>query len=103
VIAVGEHGAASPRTRPAAADRLIDVLGSGDLKPLHPAGEGDPIIRLDEQVHVGALDTDVDDPDVTRPRRGERGLADRVIHDAAAQAPHRLDDSQGDVHRMMPR
>jgi hypothetical protein len=37
------------------------VPGRRDQKPLHPAGQRGLVLGLDDQVHVGALERDVDD------------------------------------------
>jgi len=49
---------------------------------------------------VRTLDADVDDPEVLAPGRGQRGFADRLVREPAAQAADRADDPQDDVHRM---
>ena len=49
---------------------------------------------------MGALDAEMDDPEVLAPRRGQRGLADRLIDAAAAQVADRADRAQRDVHRI---
>ena len=65
------------------------MLGGRDLKPLHPDGERALVVGLDEQMQVVALDAEVHDPEVLAPRRGQRGLANRLVRRAAAQVADR--------------
>jgi hypothetical protein len=55
-------------------------------------------IRLDEQVNVRTLDTEVHDPEVLAPCGGERGFADRLVHAPPAQVANRPDHPQRDMH-----
>jgi hypothetical protein len=83
VVAIGEHRAAPSRSRLGFADRRVEVLGSGDLEPLHACCQRRLVIGFHQQMHVRALDADLDDPEVFASRGGQRGLADRLV-DAAA-------------------
>jgi hypothetical protein len=76
------------------------VLGGRDLEALHPARQRRLVVGLDPQVDVRALDADVDDPEVLASRRRERRFADRLVGEPAAQAAHRGDGPQHDVHRV---
>jgi hypothetical protein len=82
------------------ADRRIELLGGRDLEPLHPPGQRVLAIGLDEQVDVGALDAEVNDPEILALRRRDRGFADRLIHAATAQVTDGSDHAQHDVHRV---
>jgi hypothetical protein len=72
----------------ALADRRVEVLGGRDLEPLHARRQRVLVVGLDEQVHMGALDADVYDAEVLAPNGRQRGLADREIGEATAQAAH---------------
>jgi hypothetical protein len=98
VIPIAEHATASPM-RPIA-ERGVDVLGRGDLKALHTAGERDLALRLDEQVDVRALEAEVDDANALAARGRDRGVAHRLVHRSATQAPHRGHDAKHDVERV---
>jgi hypothetical protein len=93
VIAIGEHGATPARPGLGLADRRVEVLGSRDLKALHPRRQRSLVVGLDEEVHVVALDAEVHDPEVLSPGGGERGFADRLIDAAAAQVANGTDRS----------
>src|ERR1044071_6937025 len=49
---------------------------------------------------VRALDAELNDAEVLAQRRGERGLADRLVHAAPAQVADGADHSQDDVDRI---
>jgi hypothetical protein len=100
VVTAGEYCATPTRSWPALADRCIQVLGSRDLKSLHPCSECRLVIRFHEQVNVRALDTGVNDPEVVAPHRRDRGFADRVIRAATAQTADGVHRSQCDVDGM---
>src|SRR5579872_1613779 len=98
MIAIGEHDTATTRTRLALADRRVEVLGRRDLEALHPPRQRAAVVRLDDQMHVRALDAEVDNMEVVAPRGGERGLADRLVDAAPAQVADGADDPQCDVN-----
>ena len=80
VVAVREHRAPAPQARLALADRRVEVLGGRDLEALHAPGQRQLVIGLDQQVHVRALDAELHDAEVLAQRRGQRGLAERLVH-----------------------
>ena len=98
VVAIGEHGAAPAWPRLALADRRVEVLGGRDLEALHPQRQGRLVVGFDEQVHVRALDAEVNDPEVLAPSGGERGFANRPIDAPAAQVADRADYPQYDMN-----
>jgi hypothetical protein len=100
VIAIREHRASAARPRSILADRRVEVLGGGDLESLHPRSQRALVLGLDEQVHVRALNAEVDDPEVLAPGGRQRGLPDRVIDAAATQVADRADRTQHDMHRI---
>src|SRR5262245_59254334 len=100
VVAVREHRSSPPRTGLPFADGGIEVLGRRDLKALHARSEGMLVVRLDEQVDVIVLDTQLDDAEVLAARRRQCGLADSLIDAAAAQVANGGDRPQRDVHRV---
>src|SRR3569623_96580 len=126
VVAVGEHGALAatvdpfarlriPPPRPlrqlarlppargartAGRDRDVDTARGADLKCLHPAREGHPIVRLDQQVQMVALDAEVHDPAVRALADRERGPADRAIDIGVADPTELLGDAERDEHRL---
>jgi hypothetical protein len=100
VVTAGEHGATTTRPWPAVADRGIEVLGSRDLKSLHPCSQCCLVIRFHEQVNMRALDTGMNDPEVFAAHRRDRSFADRVICAATAQAADGVHRSQRDVDGM---
>jgi hypothetical protein len=78
------------------------VLGRRDLKPLHALRERGLVVRLDEQVHVRALDAEVHDPEARAPGRRQRRLADRLVHAAPTEIPDRAHHAEHDVDRVPP-
>jgi hypothetical protein len=94
MVAVGKHRSASPWSRPALADRHVQMLRRGDLEALHAPREGGLVLRLDQQVNMRALDTEMHDPEVSAPRGDARCLADRLIRLPAPQAADGLDSPQ---------
>jgi hypothetical protein len=100
VVAIGEHCASTSRPGLAAADRGVEVLGRRDLEALHARCERVLVVGLDEQVEMRALDAEVDDAEVVAPGGRERGLADRLVGEPAAQVADRADHPQDDVHRV---
>jgi hypothetical protein len=99
VITIGKHLAAAPaRTL---SERGVDVPRRRDCEALHPAGERHLVIGLDEQVNMRALQADVDDPEPLAQRRGDRGVAQRLVHRAPPQAPHLRRHPHHDVQRMV--
>ena len=84
VIAIGEHlAAAAPR---AIAQRGVDVPGRRDRETLHPEAMRHLVLGLDHQVHVRALQRDVNDAEPLAKRCGDGGVAQRLIHLASPQA-----------------
>jgi hypothetical protein len=57
---------------PVTAARAVHSLGDADRQSLDPSREPHGRIRLDQQVHVVALDAEVDDPEAVAAR-GEQG------------------------------
>jgi hypothetical protein len=100
VIAIGEHGAPTARPWFALADRRVEVLGGRDLEPLHARRQRALVVGLHEQVHMGALDADMHDAEVLAPGGRQRGFADRLVGEPAAQAADGADRPQDHVHRM---
>jgi hypothetical protein len=99
VIAIREHLAAA---RPSAvAERSVDVTRRRDRKALHPAGERGLVLGLDDQVHVVALQRDVDDTEPLTQRSRDRGIVHRLVHPAAPQAAHRRSDPHHHVQRVI--
>jgi len=78
VVAVGKHRASA--TPLAVAEDRIDVPRRRDLEALHAARELAGVVSLDEQVDVGALQADVDDPDPLADRGDDRRLSYRAVH-----------------------
>jgi hypothetical protein len=98
MVAVREHRPAPPGPRLALADRRIEVLGRRDLKSLHPRRQRLLVLGLDQQVHVVSLDAELHDPEVLAQRRGQRRLADRLVHAPPPQVADRVHRSQRHVH-----
>jgi hypothetical protein len=99
VVAVREHLAAAPLH--AVSERGVDVPGRGDLEALHPAGKRSLVLGLDEHMHVGTLQADVHDPKPLAQRRGDRGVAHRLVQLAPPQAADRRRDPHHDVQRVI--
>jgi hypothetical protein len=78
-------------------------LSSAALERAHPARRRTAALRLDEQVHVRALDAEVHDAEVLAPQHGDRGLADRHVRIARAQPADALLDADRDVNRFASR
>src|SRR5262245_19753335 len=74
MIAVCEHRA-STATVLVTAEYRVDVPRDRDLESLEPAREGFLVCRLDQQVHMVALQAEMDDPDALTDRGDDRGLA----------------------------
>ncbi|HEY0992774.1 MAG TPA: hypothetical protein VGD80_37225 [Kofleriaceae bacterium] len=72
-----------------------------DLESLHAARKRQLVLRLDEQVHVRALKTDVDDPDPLADRCSDRRVAHRLVQLTAAQAADRGHDAQHDMKPLL--
>jgi hypothetical protein len=100
MIAIGEYLAAAPPHT--IAERGVDVPRGRDQEALHPAGERPGVLRLHEHVDVRPLQADVHDPEPLAHRRGDRGLAQRLVHPAPPQAPHRGHDPHHHMQRVVP-
>ncbi|HMG54572.1 MAG TPA: hypothetical protein VK601_13840 [Kofleriaceae bacterium] len=98
MVAIGEHRAPPTRSGAALADRCVEVLGGRDLKALHAMRERALVVGLDQQMDVGALDAEMNDPEVLAPRGDERRLAHRMVDAAAAQVADGAHHPQHDVH-----
>jgi len=96
MVTVREHSAgAAPAD--ALANRPVDVTRRRDLEAPHALRQRRPIVGLDEQVDVVALDRHMDDPEVIAPRCGERRLAHRVIRVTTAQVLDPVGDPERHV------
>ena len=84
VIAIREHRASAARPRSILADRRVEVLGGGDLEALHPRRQRALVLGLDEQVHVRALDAEMDDAEVFAAERRDQRFANRAIRASRA-------------------
>ncbi|HET9620313.1 MAG TPA: hypothetical protein VFP84_03025 [Kofleriaceae bacterium] len=93
MVLIGEHGAA------ATCERGVDVPRGGDLKALHAARERDLVVGFDDQVNVGALNAQLDDPDAFVAGRDLGGSADRAEDREPTQVADVRRGAKHDVHR----
>jgi len=99
MVPIGEDLAAPPAL--AIPQCGVDVPRGRDHESLHPAGERCLVLGLDQQVHVVALQADMNDPEPFAQRRGDRGIAHRLVHRTPAQAADHRHDPHHDVQRMV--
>ena len=98
MIPIREH--ASSSTAAPVSQRRVHVASDRDLEALHATRERGLVLGLDEQMHVRALDADVDHANAFADRSHDRRVAYGLVQTAAPQAADGGHHAQRDVLRV---
>ena len=94
MVVVGEDGSAAPH-------QAVEPLRDADGEALHAARERVPVVRLDEQMQMVALDGVVDDAHSEADFRRAEGFLERGEDTLPAEPRNRADGAQGHVNGVM--